>query len=526
MTGFERESIALAILLPADRSHAWQENLAKRLSAMPGVRVDIHRVEAVRVSDSIWFRWMRSSALFDWVSVPSVGMDAPGAASHWDAVLDLAGAKNPEIWRGRSRYGVWQPMDAQGEHLAGAFPSQRSICSGAGGELFLVRDGRAVLNGIRFFANPCYSGSYGQLYEYAEVLIGKMLRIETFDDIGNAVTDRFLPLPWTSAGSRTLNRWAGVVCALRRKVRAQWFSQGWMVGVIDKPVHALLDAKRMPGVKWIGRRKNAYYRADPFGAPNGRRIYCEVIENSSGVGHIEAIDLDADDRIVRTIPVRLATTGHVSYPYLFEHDGHLYGIPETARRRCTELYEIDEDGEWRYLSTLLEGVAAADVSLFFWDGLFWLAYTDLAFGAYNNLCLRYASDLRGPWQPHLQNPVKMDHRSSRPAGTPFIHEGVLYRPGQDCRSDYGQALVINKVVRCTPQRYQEEVVRTCLPDAKGHNPHGLHTLSSWGERTLIDGYRYVVNHRELLRKFRARFSRVQAWVRKADGRNLLRGADR
>ncbi|MGO4780832.1 hypothetical protein AB4084_35670, partial [Lysobacter sp. 2RAB21] len=92
--------------------------------------------------------------------------------------------------------------------------------------------------------------------------------------------------------------------------------------------------------------------------------------------------------------------------------------------------------------------------------------------------MSYSRELHGPWKPHLRNPVKVDHRSSRPAGTPFVHEGVLYRPAQDCGSGYGQAVVINRVLLCTPQRYREEAVRHCRPDPGGRNPHGLHTVSA------------------------------------------------
>jgi integrase len=39
------------------------------------------------------------------------------------------------------------------------------------------------------------------------------------------------------------------------------------------------------------------------------------------------------------------------------------------------------------------------------------------------LCVWWAKDLAGPWCPHPMNPVKTDPRSSRLAGTPFVHAG-------------------------------------------------------------------------------------------------------
>src|SRR5439155_21984126 len=99
-------------------------------------------------------------------------------------------------------------------------------------------------------------------------------------------------------------------------------------------------------------------------------------------------------------------------------------------------------------ATLLDGVAAADPTLFRWEGRYWLAYTDVDRGPFDNLCLSYAERLQGPWHPHANNPVKVDHGSARPGGTPFLHEGRLYRPAQDCRLTYGRAVALNRIVVC------------------------------------------------------------------------------
>ncbi len=102
----------------------------------------------------------------------------------------------------------------------------------------------------------------------------------------------------------------------------------------------------------------------------------------------------------------------------------------------------------------------------------------------------YADDLLGPWRPHDGNPVKTDVRSSRSAGTPFAHEGHLYRPTQDCSRTYGARVVLNRVNKLTPEEFVEEAVREISPIAPYSD--GVHTLSSCGEMTLIDGKRVVI----------------------------------
>jgi hypothetical protein len=105
--------------------------------------------------------------------------------------------------------------------------------------------------------------------------------------------------------------------------------------------------------------------------------------------------------------------------------------------------------------------------------------------------------------------VKLDIRSSRPAGTPFEHDGRLFRPAQDCAGSYGAAIVINEVTSLTPDRFSERPVARLTPEPRGPLPDGLHTLSAAGPRTLVDGKRLVWRPGRALRR---------------GARRLLRGA--
>src|SRR5262249_24806136 len=118
----------------------------------------------------------------------------------------------------------------------------------------------------------------------------------------------------------------------------------------------------------------------------------------------------------------------------------------------------------------------------------------------------YAERLEGPWFPHSNNPVKIDIRSARPAGSTFWYDSQLYRPAQDCGLTYGGGICINRVLRCSPTEFREEVVRLLSPARSGANPHGLHTISGWGGRCLVDGKRHVIDPRVTYRRVVARFT--------------------
>ena len=104
----------------------------------------------------------------------------------------------------------------------------------------------------------------------------------------------------------------------------------------------------------------------------------------------------------------------------------------------------------------------------------------------------------------------MNVRSTRPGGTPFVHQGTLYRPAQDCSRGYGGAVALNRVTRLSPVEFHEEVVTVVRPDPHGPFPAGIHTLSAAGDKTIIDGQRtlfvpalFFAQLRKMLRRARA-----------------------
>ena len=136
-------------------------------------------------------------------------------------------------------------------------------------------------------------------------------------------------------------------------------------------------------------------------------------------------------------------------------------------------------------------IPGVDSTVFEHDNRWWLICTNAGDGRDDKLLVWHADSLFGPWQPHALNPVKIDIRSARPAGTPFMHDGHLYRPAQDCSATYGGRIVINRVTRLTPTAFEEEAYRTIDPVADGQYNRGLHTLSRLGQtQTLVDGKRY------------------------------------
>ena len=282
---------------------------------------------------------------------------------------------------------------------------------------------------------------------------------------------------------------------LREEYQRAVRHEHWHVGVVDAPIQAFLESGADLEVTWFPLPGRGRYLADPFGLPRGRAtdVLFEEFDFRSREGAIAWARVDSDGHVSDPQPA-LEFPFHASYPYLVEREGAVYCIPETADGREASLYRaVEFPNRWTKDATLLPNVAALDNTVVEHDGRLWMFNTDKDDGPFSKLRIWYAPDLRGPWKPHAANPVKTDIGSARPAGTPFLHDGELYRPAQDCSHGYGGSVVVNRVLRLTTTEYREERAAVIAPFRDGPHRHGIHTLASAGGRTLVDGKRYGFN---------------------------------
>lgn len=274
--------------------------------------------------------------------------------------------------------------------------------------------------------------------------------------------------------------------------RALFFREKWNIGIVHQPIWTFLEPnEEPPKIHWAPTPKKGKFLADPFGIEEQGKIaiLCEDFDYRSK-GVLSMVELTDGTAFSHPKPV-MERPFHMSYPYLLKYRGEVYCVPETHEAGEISLYKAQNfPYDWKKVGTLISGIRAVDPTIFQYEGLWWLICTDEDQGPALNLFVWYATDLMGPWKPHIGNPVKTDVRSCRPAGTPFMHEGFLYRPAQDCSQTYGGRIIINRINQLTPTRFAEESVRFLDPPANSAFGCALHTLSSVGDFTLVDGKRW------------------------------------
>lgn len=283
-----------------------------------------------------------------------------------------------------------------------------------------------------------------------------------------------------------------LIALLEKFIRVFFREEKWNIGVLRFPIHKLLDDQSVASAKWMEEQKGNGFVADPFGLISGSKLHIlfEQVPDPASNGVISSVEFDGTSF---TQPeVRMTEDVHMSYPYVFNHNGQSYCIPETCELNKVILHKANDfPHSWSKQTTLLQNFGGVDNTVFHYKGKWWMMSTSKeGGGADRQLFIYVADELHSEWKPHAQNPVKNDLASARPAGTPFVHDKKLYRPSQDSSRTYGGRVVINEIITLTPTEYQEKAVCYIEPDSNGPYPHGLHTVSSVGNYTLIDGKRF------------------------------------
>jgi len=237
-----------------------------------------------------------------------------------------------------------------------------------------------------------------------------------------------------------------------------------------------------------------YEAADPFlVSKDGRNfLFWEEMLPPNRFGRIAVVEISQSGAIS---PPRVALEKpyHLSYPCAFEHEGDYFMVPESSANSTVDLYRATRFPDvWRHEKTLAADVSLVDTTPLFDQGR-WYFFTTAVHprlkGGMHTLLFQ-SEKLDAPWRPHPVNVICSDVRRARSAGSIFVRNGKLIRPGQDCTIRYGRAIALNEIIELSPERYQERHLETILPTWR-QDLTATHTLNSNSELEVIDGLRLL-----------------------------------
>ena len=384
----------------------------------------------------------------------------------------------------------------------------------------------------RLYLRPLYNGATGENAALAAILSGDLPFIEIRNEIDGEILDVGRPSAEVADGlsgslDTVMGRTATLLSAIvsgkprpvpakrsafeRRAVRSPaayvfrglaefilkriyrlcCYSPHWRIGWRHTDDAGIWRSGDLSGPQWNAIPGPAHrFYADPFAVTwQGRTVaFFEELDHRVGKGIISAVEFGEAGPIGCPMPV-LEERWHLSYPFLIEHAGELWMIPESTGNRDVALYRcIEFPNRWERHATLLSGLELADATIVRHQGLLYLfgATRDGTAGYSDTLSLYHADDLLGPWIPFAANPVLVDRASVRPAGNFVTVGGQLWRPVQDCSDGYGCALGLAEIIELSPTSFRQTVRHVVRPGPLWPG-RKLHTLNRCGRLELIDG---------------------------------------
>lgn len=233
----------------------------------------------------------------------------------------------------------------------------------------------------------------------------------------------------------------------------------------------------------------ASFVADPFilRVDSGWHMFFEIMNADTGRGEIASASSD-DGLTWEYAGIVLTEPFHLAYPFVFEHEGESYMVPETIDADAIRLYRASNyPRRWRHIATLVEG-RFADPCPFPHDGRWWMFAGDGSDDRDGTLRLFHAEKLFGPWREHPASPiVRDDPLTVRPAGRPVVIDGRVIRFAQVCRPQYGTSVAAFRIEELTSSEYVEYPVgkgQVLEGGGKGWNKEGMHHIDA---HRLADG---------------------------------------
>jgi hypothetical protein len=185
---------------------------------------------------------------------------------------------------------------------------------------------------------------------------------------------------------------------------------------------------------------------------------------------------------------------HLSFPFVFEHEGDMYMMPETSEAKRVEVWKaVEFPLKWQHHSTALEDQSVADPVLVQDEGRWWL-FANISTTPFEDHCNElHVFEVDGPAlkhvTPHPLNPVVIGSDTARNAGRIVRRDGRLLRLSQNnSHGIYGYGLNVMEITQLDAGRYQERRVATVEPTFKP-GLIGCHHMDQCGGIFVVDACR-------------------------------------
>ncbi len=296
------------------------------------------------------------------------------------------------------------------------------------------------------------------------------------------------------------------------------FVTQWTLGFCKGNISDMIkDGLFDPDIRWLKNSSVDQFYADPFiikSQDEEFKVFVEDFNFNRSHGRISVLTFDKSLNLVHK-KVLLNSPRHFSYPFVFRDNDKFYIFPESSATGNLSCYEYDtRDDSIKFFKKLID-LPILDPTILKHQNKYWIFGTLTGVDSDKRLHIYISDSLLGPYTPHPKNPVKISDKRSRSAGNFIEIDGYLYRPSQNNVYQYGESIVINKIIELNEYNFHEESFFSITVNKKNKlnkGIKGIHTINIVDNVIIVDG---------AIQKF-APFKKIKYYFKKKNYLKALR----
>lgn len=285
-----------------------------------------------------------------------------------------------------------------------------------------------------------------------------------------------------------------------------YFKQ-WVIGLVHGDIKDIIRTRTFnQDINWLPVNSNDHFYGDPFllkTEEGSLNILFEDFTFDDNYGNISGMTLDNAFKPVNQ-KILLDTKSHLSYPFIFEENNKIYVFPEAARSGSLSCYEYDPGQQTLNFVQEVINLPFYDSTILKHSEKYWIFGTIYENRIDYKLYVFYSDNLFGPYTPHPANPVKNGLDGTRSAGNFIEVDGIIYRPTQNCKKEYGESITINKINILNEVKFEEEPYMTIRINKKNRDIHGIHTIhtiNALDNLIAVDGMKWTFSLKNQWKNF-------------------------
>ena len=264
----------------------------------------------------------------------------------------------------------------------------------------------------------------------------------------------------------------------------KYSDERWNVGFIRNSLDGVMHGEKIK-VDWVQHNERDSWFADPFildVTDNKIILLVEEFYKPIYRGRIARLTIDRNNYQLLSKELVLQLDTHLSFPVIVRKDDGIYIYPENGAAGGLWLYKYDVASNKivRVSQLVNEPVEDAIVTTLFGGKKMFATKRPYPNG--NELFVYDWDDALSRFR--LSQSYKFEENVARMAGNFFEYNGKIYRPAQECNTQYGHAVTLQNIVQNDGKFTFKEVRRLYSVNPKLNV--GMHTFNMYKDMIVTD----------------------------------------